>query len=77
MLCVTAKDKLRALLATGGVPAFSAEKAHEQSLADGTPVLEVIGAHNPDIYDWRLSPYTIDLAVALASGSRPSSCTPR
>jgi phosphonoacetate hydrolase len=65
-LCVTAKDKLRALLATGGVPAFSAEKAHEQSLPDGTPITEVVGAPNPDIYDWRLSPYTIDLAVALA-----------
>ncbi len=65
-LCVTAKDKLRALLATGDVPAFSAEKAHEQALPDGTPVTEVVGAPNPDIYDWRLSPYTIDLAVALA-----------
>jgi phosphonoacetate hydrolase len=66
VLCVTAKDKLRALLATGGVPAFSAEAAHEQALADGTPLLDAVGAPNPDIYDWRLSPYTIDLAVALA-----------
>jgi phosphonoacetate hydrolase len=66
VLCVTAKDKLRALLATGGVPAFSAEKAHEQKLADGTPVLEAHGADNPEIYDWRLSPYTVDLAVSLA-----------
>jgi phosphonoacetate hydrolase len=66
VLCVTAKDKLRQLLATGGVPAFSAEKAHEQSLPDGTPLLEAIGANNPDIYDWRLSPYTIDMAVTLA-----------
>jgi phosphonoacetate hydrolase len=66
VLCVTAKDKLRALLATGGVPTFSAEKAHEQALADGTPITEVIGAANPDIYDWRLSPYTVDMAVALA-----------
>ena len=66
VLCVTAKDKLRALLATGGVPAFSAEKAHEQTLADGTPVLDAHGAPNPDIYDWRLSPYTVDLAVSLA-----------
>ena len=63
---MTAKDKLRALLAAGGVPAFSAEKAHEQALPDGTPVLDVIGSPNPDIYDWRLSPYTVDLAVALA-----------
>ena len=66
VLCVTAKDKLRRLLAAGDVPAFSAESAHEQTLADGTPLTEVLGAGNPGIYDWRLSPYTIDLAVALA-----------
>ncbi len=66
VLCVTAKDKLRALLAAGGVPAFSAEKAHEQTLPDGTPITRVLGLPNPDIYDWRLSPYTVDLAVALA-----------
>jgi phosphonoacetate hydrolase len=65
-LCVTAKDKLRRLLADGGVPAFSAECAHEQELPDGTPLLEVIGAGNPDIYNWRLSAYTIDLALAIA-----------
>jgi len=66
VLCVTAKDKLRALLGSGGVAAFSAELAHEQALADGTPVTAVVGAPNPGIYDWQLSPYTIDLAVALA-----------
>ncbi len=67
VLCVTAKDKLRRLLATGGVPAFSAEKAHEQTLEDGTPIITAADlGPNPDIYDWRLSPYTIDLAVRLA-----------
>jgi phosphonoacetate hydrolase len=65
-LCVTAKDKLRRLLATGGVPAFSAELAHEQRLDDGAGVTDVLGARNPGIYDWELSPYTIDLALALA-----------
>ncbi|HVW17008.1 MAG TPA: alkaline phosphatase family protein [Solirubrobacteraceae bacterium] len=72
VLCVTAKDKLRALLAAGGVPAFSAERAHEQALDDGTPLLDVVGAPNPGIYDWELSPYTVDLALALAArlGSR-------
>jgi phosphonoacetate hydrolase len=65
-LCVTAKDKLRRLLATGGVPSFSAELAHEQSLDDGSAITEVVGRPNPGIYDWELSPYTIDLAVALA-----------
>jgi phosphonoacetate hydrolase len=71
-LCVTAKDKLRRLLASGGVPAYSAELAHEQSLPDGTPITEVAGRANPGIYDWELSPYTIDLALALARrlGSR-------
>jgi phosphonoacetate hydrolase len=71
VLCVTAKDKLRRLLASGGVPSFSAEKAHEQTLPDGTPVIEVAGA-NPDIYDPALSLYTIDLALTLAErlGSR-------
>ena len=67
VLCVTAKDKLRALLASGGVPAFSAELAHEQVLADGTGICDVVGRPNPGIYDWELSPYTIDLAVALAA----------
>lgn len=67
VLCVTAKDKLRALLATGAVPSFSAERAHEQVLEDETPVLEAAGiGANPGIYDWRLSSYTIDLAIALA-----------
>jgi phosphonoacetate hydrolase len=66
VLCVTAKDKLRRLLASGGVPAFSAELAHEQHLDDGMPVTAVVGRPNPGIYDPGLSPYTIDLAVALA-----------
>lgn len=66
VLCVTAKDKLRRLLSSGGVPAFSAELAHEQALADGTALTAVVGRANPGIYDWELSPYTIDLAVALA-----------
>ena len=66
VLCVTAKDKLRRLLASGGVPAFSAERAHEQTLDDGTPVIDVVGRPNPGIYDWEISTYTIDMALALA-----------
>jgi phosphonoacetate hydrolase len=66
-LCVTAKDKLRRLLASGDVPAFSAERAHEQALEDGTRLTDLIDRPNPDIYDWRLSPYTIDLALAIAA----------
>jgi len=70
-LCVTAKDKLRRLLGSGGVPAFSAELAHHQRLDDGTPITELAGP-NPGIYDWELSPYTVDLALAVAArlGSR-------
>ena len=66
VVCVTAKDKLRRLLAAGGVPSYSAECAHRQALEDGTPITEVVGRPNPGIYDWELSPYTIELAVALA-----------
>ena len=66
VLCVTAKDKLRRLLAAGGVPAYSAELAHDQTLPDGTAITEVLGRPNPGIYDWELSPYAIDLALALA-----------
>ncbi|MBV9603865.1 MAG: alkaline phosphatase family protein [Solirubrobacterales bacterium] len=67
VLCVTAKEKLRRLLAYGGVPAFSAEAAHEQSLADGSPIVDVVGRPAPGIYDWELSVYTIDLALAIAT----------
>ena len=66
VVCVTAKDKLRRLLSTGGVPAFSAESAHEQTLPDGTRLIEAVGRSNPGIYDWELSPYTVELALALA-----------
>jgi len=71
-LCVTAKDKLRRLLAYGGVPSFSAERAHEQQLPDGRVLTDLVGAPNPGIYEWELSPYTVDLALALARelGSR-------
>ena len=68
-LCVTAKDKLRRLLASGGVPAVSAENAHEQTLPElgGLSVAEHYGRPNPGIYDPELSSYAIDLALHLAS----------
>jgi phosphonoacetate hydrolase len=66
-LCVTAKEKLRGLLAAGGVPSFSAERAAEQRLADGTPVTALLDGAPPDIYDPAISVYTIDLAVAIAT----------
>ena len=68
VLCVTAKDKLRRLLASGDVPAVSAERAHEQTVPglDGRSAAEALGRRNPDIYDPELSAYAIDLAVRLA-----------
>jgi len=51
VLCVTAKDKLRALLATGGVPTFSAEKAHEQTAVDmiEDTIEEIVAAYGSDL----------------------------
>jgi phosphonoacetate hydrolase len=71
-LCVTAKDKLRRLLGAGNVPAYSAERAAEQTLEDGTPITDLVAEPPPGIYDWELSPYTVDLALAIAErlGSR-------
>jgi phosphonoacetate hydrolase len=68
-LAVTAKDKLRPLLAAGGVPCASAERAHELTLDGLSPrsVAEVLGRPVPDIYDPMLSPYAIELALALAA----------
>ena len=71
VLCVTAKDKLRALLGCAspqGGPApisLSAEKAHEQTV-DGVAVLEVVGRKNPSIYDWDCSHYAMEMGLALA-----------
>ena len=68
VLAVTAKDKLRGLLGAGGVPAISAERAHELSLpgCDGQTGCELVGRRNPGIYDPALSAYTIDLSLAAA-----------
>jgi phosphonoacetate hydrolase len=67
VLCVTAKDKLRRLLGSGGVPSISAERAHELALPEfGIDSLqEAIGKPNPGIYDWDLSPYAMELALAI------------
>jgi phosphonoacetate hydrolase len=67
VLCVTAKDKLRRLLAHGDVPSVSAERAHEQQLsAFGIGDLRaLVGADNPGIYDWDLSHYAMRLGLAV------------
>ncbi len=74
-LCVTAKDKLRALLGSalgfedqGPAPlSLSAEKAHEQRVEalGGKTVVELVGKPNPSIYDWEISPYAMEVGLAL------------
>jgi phosphonoacetate hydrolase len=67
VLAVTAKEKLRRLLAQGGVPSVSAERAHEQSLpAFGiADVPALVGKPNPDIYDWQISHYALEIGLAV------------
>ncbi len=67
VLAVTAKDKLRRLLASGGVPSISVEKAGEQRLPafgiDDLPAL--IGRAVPAIYDWDASHCAMEVALAV------------
>jgi phosphonoacetate hydrolase len=66
-LMVTAKDKLRRMLGDGGVPSVSAERANELSLPElGIDDLcALVGRPNPGIYDWDLSQYAMELALAV------------
>jgi phosphonoacetate hydrolase len=71
-LCVTAKDKLRALLGAaregGRAPvSLSAEKAHEQRVPElgDAAITEVVGRKNPGIYDWDISHYAMEMGLAL------------
>ena len=72
-LCVTAKDKLRALLGAtreGGPPplSLSAERAAETALPDiGVPSIPaLVGREPPGIYDWSISHYAMEMALAIA-----------
>jgi phosphonoacetate hydrolase len=67
VLMVTAKDKLRRLLGTGGVPSISAERAHELSLPEWGigDLQELVGRPHPGIYDWDLSHYAMELGLVL------------
>ena len=73
VLCVTAKDKLRRLLAAGDVPATSAEKAHEHALpAFGIDdVVALVGRKNPGPYEWDMSHYAMEIALAVSRKSGP------
>jgi phosphonoacetate hydrolase len=71
-LCVTAKDKLRALLGAckegGPRPiALSAEKAHEQAIPEAgvASIVGAVGRKNPSIYDWDISHYAMEIGLAL------------
>jgi phosphonoacetate hydrolase len=67
VLVVTTKEKLRPLLASGGVPCFSAERADEQRLANhDAPVSQLVPRAKPGIYDWDCSHYALELALELA-----------
>jgi len=73
VLCVTAKDKLRRLLAHGGVPATSAEKAHECPLpAYGIDdVVALVGRKNPGPYEWDMSHYALEIGLAVSRAAAP------
>lgn len=58
VLAVTAKDKLRRLLASGGVPSVSAEKAATLGVESW------VGHAAPSIYDWNLSHYALEIGLA-------------
>jgi len=68
VLCVTAKDKLRRLLATGDVPTTSAEKAHEYPVpAYGIDdVVNLVGRKNPGPYEWDMSHYAMEIGLAVS-----------
>ena len=67
VLAVTAKEKLRRLLAEGDVPAISAERSAELGLP-GLGIVDVpavVGRVPPKIYDWDASHYTIEIGLAV------------
>ena len=67
VLAVTAKDKLRRLLAEGDVPAISAEFADKMGLPglgiDDVPA--IVGRAVPKIYDWDASAYAAEIGLAV------------
>lgn len=67
VLCITAKDKLRRLLADGDVPSISAELAHQLSLPafDVDDVVQLVGRKNPGPYEWDLSHYALEIGLAV------------
>lgn len=68
VLCLTAKDKLRRLLAHGDVAATSAEKAHQHPIpAYGIDdVVALVGRKNPGPYEWDMSHYALEIGLAVS-----------
>ena len=73
VLCVTAKDKLRRLLAAGAVPTTSAEKAHEHPLPAYAirDVVGLVGRGNPGPYEWDMSHYALEIGLAVHRAAGP------
>src|SRR4051794_29168629 len=73
VLCVTAKDKLRRLLAAGNVPSISAEKAHEHALPTFGihDVVGLVGRKNPGPYEWDMSHYALQIGLAVHRRAGP------
>lgn len=73
VLLVTAKHKLRMMLAHGGVPATSAEKAHEWPLPQYgiDDVVALVGRSNPGPYEWDMSHYAIEIGIAVSKKVGP------
>lgn len=73
VLCVTAKDKLRRMLAHGDVPATSAEKAHECPIPGYgiDDVVTLVGRRNPGPYEWDMSHYAMEIGLAVSRAVGP------
>lgn len=66
VLAVTAKDKLRRILAAGGVPSVSAEAADRHALTEyGVEDVPALVGEPPGIYDWRISAYALKIGLAM------------
>ncbi len=73
VLCVTAKDKLRRLLADGAVPSTSAEKAHQFPLPQLgiDDLVGLVGRKNPGPYEWDMSHYALEIGLAVSRAVGP------
>ncbi len=71
VLAVTTKDKLRGLLAAGGVPCVSVEGAAAQPVDGLARAADAVGHAPPGIYEWNASHYALELGLALSRHLQP------